>query len=1065
MIKYLVVTSACLAASASALCSFKTQGIDGAGCWDLGVACGYDMSVASQSNAFYSYNPNIKPDCSNLAPGQRVCCNAGGLAPPPNSDGSCAVYAVKTGDNCGTIGGYYGLTIDQIDGFNLKDSTSFGGTWGYRGCSNLQPGNICISKGTSGPVPAKSADPEVQCGPTASGNGTNIKCPLNVCCNEWGHCGLTSEFCDIVPDVNPGVKGCQDECDRDFIMSDPPSQFISVGYFESWNIQWPCLNTRISKQKLDQYTHIHYSFADIGMDLKITLDEYAQAQFAEFKAISKKKIISFGGWGISTDADTHPHLPNAALPQNRAQAARNMVNFMTANGLDGIDIDWEYPEKPDSPGMGSAGEAENYLELLKAIRSILPEGKSLSIAAPASFWYLKAFPIEEMAKHLDYIVYMTYDLHGQWDYGNKWAQVGCEGGDCLRSHTNWTETLDSLSMITHAGVPSNKVLLGLAAYGRSFGQTDPNCHGPDCRYSGPISGATPGSCTANPGTLALAEVNRIRQSGRTRYEYSDSESQIMLYDDNQWVAFNTEAQLENRRYKAMKMNLGGTVTWALDSIGDASNAVDPCDVVSMTMEELQLSTCSSDTLISGMRAYILSIISSLQGLPQSTLDRLKLDPKDRIKQLQDLLLSLDAIETTALLGKRDFLDVGDISFIKQVADAGMAYANSVKNNIVVINVDLLTYEQAEALYQRVMLEISNGNLLPAQVLLGFYVATASVIVIHDVYYASDNILYLSFETYAKWKKNCIKWYWHAHQYFQDMFDECVSKKDIEINIIVDNTTIIEPEDVAGPGKTQDTASVLMPDVSSDTCPLMDVFSYSVHEAVTGMQKTLGYRSWSYDKNGNKQCDMPVYYINLHGQSKGVASVSFMMDSDETSGFDVYRISNGEKENNYIDQLVTLVFYSTDELGYGEWHNNEDIRGADLVADYPVEPHRVSSSTEAFNGYVERICQPNGYYYPFYMSYMYLSECFCDVYIPGWKFETEYYGDYDKDNLELGSYDFWMMRLRFDRLHTINAITTFLDRGSLVGHLLSGVISQNEIQSMEAVEHINGHTVIGKDMVF
>jgi len=46
------------------------------------------------------------------------------------------------------------------------------------------------------------------------------------------------------------------------------------------------------------------------------------------------------------------------------------------------------------------------------MRQKLPAGKTMSIAAPASYWYLKAFPIEKMSKLLDYIVYMTYDLHG-----------------------------------------------------------------------------------------------------------------------------------------------------------------------------------------------------------------------------------------------------------------------------------------------------------------------------------------------------------------------------------------------------------------------------------------------------------------------------------------------------------------------------------------------------------------------------------------------------------------------------------------------------------------------------
>lgn len=94
--------------------------------------------------------------------------------------------------------------------------------------------------------------------------------------------------------------------------------------------------------------------------------------------------------------------------------------------------------------QGEPEEALNYLRLLASIRRKMPKGKSLSIAAPASYWYLKQFPIAAMSELLDYIVYMTYDLHGQWDAGNKWATPGCPTGNCLRSHVNRTLTMDSL---------------------------------------------------------------------------------------------------------------------------------------------------------------------------------------------------------------------------------------------------------------------------------------------------------------------------------------------------------------------------------------------------------------------------------------------------------------------------------------------------------------------------------------------------------------------------------------------------------------------------------------------
>lgn len=67
------------------------------------------------------------------------------------------------------------------------------------------------------------------------------------------------------------------------------------------------------------------------------------------------------------------------------------------------------------------------------MKSAMPSGKTVSFAAPASYWYLKQFPMKTIGKFVDYVVYMTYDLHGQWDAGNAWATPGCPTGNCLRS--------------------------------------------------------------------------------------------------------------------------------------------------------------------------------------------------------------------------------------------------------------------------------------------------------------------------------------------------------------------------------------------------------------------------------------------------------------------------------------------------------------------------------------------------------------------------------------------------------------------------------------------------------
>lgn len=66
---------------------------------------------------------------------------------------------------------------------------------------------------------------------------------------------------------------------------------------------------------------------------------------------------------------------------------------------------------------------------------------------------------------VDYIVYMTYDLHGQWDTDNAWSQEGYDMGNCLRSQVNLTETKQSFIMVLKAGVPGEKIFVGITGYG------------------------------------------------------------------------------------------------------------------------------------------------------------------------------------------------------------------------------------------------------------------------------------------------------------------------------------------------------------------------------------------------------------------------------------------------------------------------------------------------------------------------------------------------------------------------------------------------------------------------
>ncbi|SPQ21569.1 e2cb8c7a-6b71-4cba-a482-675fd0a9b2df [Thermothielavioides terrestris] len=543
------------------------QVVSGDGCASLASKCG--ISGAD----FMKYNP--QPDlCSTLQPLQHVCCSDGTLPdfrPKPNPDGSCATYTVAPGDTCAGIAAANSLTVDELDAFNSQ-------TWGWMGCPTLWSNAIiCLSSG-SPPMPAPLQG--TQCGPQVPGTtappaGTDLgslnPCPLNACCDIWGQCGTTAEFCTNTSTgapgtAKPGTNGCISNCGTDVVRSDPPAVFRSIAYFEGFGLSRPCLYEDALQLDTSKYTHLHFAFAGLTEDFQVHFqDSLTEWEFQNFKSIrGPARILSIGGWDFSTDPSTYTIFRQGVTSANRLTLAKNIANFIISNNLDGVDIDWEYPGAPDIPDIPPDDKdgGLNYMAFLVVLKNLLP-GKSVSIAAPASYWYLKAFPIAQMSKFLDYIVFMTYDLHGQWDAGGSWSQDGCLQGNCLRSHVNLTETINALS------VPSNKVVVGVASYGRSFAMADAGCYTQDCFYLGDRfnSMALPGPCTATAGYISNAEIKSILNNAtRVNVAYVDeaSNSNILVYDDVQWVGWMSDGVKSMRTSMYRQLNMGGVTDWAAD---------------------------------------------------------------------------------------------------------------------------------------------------------------------------------------------------------------------------------------------------------------------------------------------------------------------------------------------------------------------------------------------------------------------------------------------------------------------------------------------------------------------
>jgi chitinase len=230
---------------AAATCSY-VQAVKDDNCWSLAT-----QKCKISTDDFYKYNTNGDSDkfCSGVLPGDYVCCSAGDkpdFSPKPNADGTCAKYVAGPGDYCSVIAAKNQIKDwRKLDDYNKQ-------TWGWRGCLVGVGLNqvLCVSEGKPN---MPSQDKDIICGPQVVGtqkptNDTDWallnQCPLNACCDVWGQCGTTTEFCVDTRDKStmaPGTaknntNGCISNCGTDITNQKSPVQFSKVGYFESWNM-------------------------------------------------------------------------------------------------------------------------------------------------------------------------------------------------------------------------------------------------------------------------------------------------------------------------------------------------------------------------------------------------------------------------------------------------------------------------------------------------------------------------------------------------------------------------------------------------------------------------------------------------------------------------------------------------------------------------------------------------------------------------------------------------------------------------------------------------------------
>ena len=213
--------------------------------------------------------------------------------------------------------------------------------------------------------------------------------------------------------------------------------FKVLAYVPSWK---PDLVATIPYSKL---THINFAFLSLYADG--SLRSFEQTFFLEevvqkAHAHNVKVMISVGGWELGDGGGVDDAFEEmASKKKTRQRFVKQLSAFVESYKLDGVDIDWEFPDQPKS------GVYFDTL-MMDLWHEFHPKNKLVTCAlVPSDFngKYINPTSFE----YMDFLNIMAYD-----------------GGE---PHSSYQYGVEAVNYWVGRGLPKEKAILGLPFYGRS----------------------------------------------------------------------------------------------------------------------------------------------------------------------------------------------------------------------------------------------------------------------------------------------------------------------------------------------------------------------------------------------------------------------------------------------------------------------------------------------------------------------------------------------------------------------------------------------------------------------
>jgi chitinase len=216
------------------------------------------------------------------------------------------------------------------------------------------------------------------------------------------------------------------------------------------------------------YTHLCHAFlvADEKGVIRTPSGLQGKALTTEAHKHNVQVLISLGGWGWDKQFGSI-----TSHPEYEERYVKSVLEFISSNDYDGIDLDWEYPDT-ESEIVGFERLIRRFRKELDELGTKRRKPMTLTMAASSNYGTLSWLKKDVMLETMDWINVMTYDYTGDWtNYAGHHSPLFASSKQPELRKRSVATTMEFL--VKERGFPANRLAVGLPLYGHGFAVKTP----------------------------------------------------------------------------------------------------------------------------------------------------------------------------------------------------------------------------------------------------------------------------------------------------------------------------------------------------------------------------------------------------------------------------------------------------------------------------------------------------------------------------------------------------------------------------------------------------------------